>query len=100
MESDWHKALKRRLAGKTGRTEVKIRGGERLDVQKGRVVAEVERHGRIRQALLRLKTKKTLRKVLRVPQKDLEKAAAVAKAMKMRVTITNLRGTRRRIVRE
>lgn len=99
MESARHKALKRRLAGKRGKTEVKIRGGKRLDVKRRHTAIEVERSGRIRQALLRLKTQKTSRKILRVPQKDLDKAAVVVKKTKTRVTVTNLKGSRRKIIR-
>ena len=94
-----HKQIKNKMAGKKGQTEVKIQGGRRIDVKKGRIVGEIERSGRIRQALLRLKTQKTFKKILRVPHKDLDKAVREAKKIKIKVLITNLGNTKRRIVK-
>lgn len=98
-----HSRITRREAGKRGRTEVPIAGRRRLDVRKPGEASEVERSGnprRIAQALSRLKTQRNARKVLLVPQRDLEKAKEVAEKMNMNVLIQNLSKTRRRIVKK
>ena len=99
MESPIHKRLKRKFAGRKGKTEVPISRNRRLDAKRGKKALEVERSGNIKKALLRLKTQRTLKKILRVPQKDLSKAANIAKTMKMKVVVTNLGGTKRRIIK-
>ena len=98
-----HRRITRRQAGRRGRTEVPIPGGRRLDVRKPGEAGEVERSGnpqRIAQALSRLKTQRNVRKVLLVPQRDLDKAKDIAEKMKMNVLIQNLSKTRRRIVKK
>jgi len=72
-------------------------------VRKPGEAGEVERSGnpqRIAQALSRLKTQRNVRKVLLVPQRDLDKAKDIAEKMKMNVLIQNLSKTRRRIVKK
>jgi DNA-directed RNA polymerase alpha subunit len=99
MESKLHKSLKRKFAGKKGKSEVKSKGRKRIDYQNKREIGEIERSGRIKEALKRLKTKKTLTKVLRVPQKDLKKAENLAKKSRIKVRITNLKGSKSKIVK-
>jgi len=97
-----HHKMQRQLAGTKGKTEVPLRGGKRLDVLKGRKAIEVERSGdprRIALALNRLKVKRTLKKELKVPQKDLDKAVTIAKKKNIKVTITNLSGTKKRKIK-
>jgi len=98
-ESKSHRSLKHRLAGKSGKVEKPIPGGRRLDVRRGHAACEIERSGNpdsIRKAISRLGTQKNARKELRVPQKDLDKAAKIAKAGGRNITVKNLSGTKRR----
>lgn len=101
MESTLHKVLKKAFASKSGKTELKTSGKRRIDYlnPKRREVGEIERNRRIKEALLRLKTKKTIHKVLRVPQRDFDKAITMARQLKMKVTITNLKGNKRKTVK-
>lgn len=94
MESKTHKKLKRKLAGKTGKNEVK-RKNKRFDVLKSRKVIEIEKSGKIKKAIQRLKTAKKLKKELRVPQKDFKKAIKQAKKLKIKkITIKNFKGSK------
>lgn len=102
VRSKRHGQLQRKLAGRKGKIEVPIRGGRRIDVQKGRKVSEIERSGdpeRIRQAIRRLHAKKTFKKELLVRDADLDKAKEIAQKEKGKLTIQNLSKTRRRFVR-
>lgn len=81
------------------RREIPIRGGRRLDIKFGRIAREEERSGRrdrIRAAIKRLKTQKTLKKELGVPQGDMRKALEEVRKSKLNVTVTNLTRTKRR----
>jgi len=94
-ESRSHKQGK----GNAARTEVPIPGGRRLDAIRGNSAIEVERGGtpkKIDQALSRLGTQTNKRKILRVPQSDMNLAVERAKQKNMNVTVTNLSKTRRR----
>ncbi len=96
-----HTRLKRRAAGPSGRTEKPIPGRRRLDARKGNVAIEIERSGqpaRLRQAARRLATQKNAAKRLQVPQPDIAKAIAAAKATGVPLTVENLSRTRRRRV--
>lgn len=100
-ESKFHKRLKRKAAGSKGQIEKKIRGGGRIDAQKGKKVIEIERSGSVEgisRALNKLKTQTTLKKELHVPHKDLGKAKNIAKKKNINVTIWNLSKTRSRII--
>ena len=93
-----HTQLKRSTAGPTRRTEKRQRGGTRLDAApKGKAI-EIERSGRIKPALARLRKERNARKELVVPQKDLDRAAELARQAGVNVTIRNISGTRRRKV--
>jgi hypothetical protein len=94
-----HTQLKRKIAKPGGQTEVPIPGGGRLDVKKGNTAIEIERSpnpGRIRAALKRLRNQPNARKELRVPQPNLDAAVEIAKQAGVKLTVTNLSGTKRR----
>ena len=94
-ESRSHKKGK----GNAARQEVPIPGGRRLDAIRGNTAIEVERGGtpqKIDQALSRLKTQANKKKVLRVPQTNMNMAVERARKKKMNVTVTNLSKTKRK----
>ena len=103
-ESISHKAAKRRAAGKSGKTEVPLTGGRRLDAltkSRGRAT-EVERSGNQRSletAAKRLKSSGASQKVLQVPQKDMDKASEAMRSTKVSGTVKNMAGTKRRHVK-
>ena len=101
-ESKSHKLAKLKAAGKTGKTEVPLKGGGRLDAQtKGRAT-EVERSGnlkKLKKAVERLKRSKKRQKVLQVPNQDMGKAAAAMRDVGVGGTVKNMKGTKRRQVR-
>jgi hypothetical protein len=94
-ESRGHKEGK----GTARRTEVPIPGRRRVDAIRGLHVIEVERGGtpqKINQALLRLKTQINKKKILRVPQSDMDLAVEQVQKQKMHVIVTNLSKAKRR----
>lgn len=103
-ESEAHKRLKRKAAGKKGQVEKRIARGKRLDaLSRGGVATEVERgktKEHILKALRKLKTQTNRKKTLQVYSSVLDKAKELAKKEGMNVTIWNLSKTRRRIVRK
>jgi len=81
------------------RREIPIPGRRRLDMKFGRVAREEERSGsykRIRAAISRLRTQRTLKKELGVPQSDMHKALEEVRKKKVNITVTNLTRTKRR----
>ena len=99
-ETQSHKKAKGKAAGRSGRKEVPIRGGRRLDVlsSKGKTATEIERSGNtksIKAAALRLKASRAPRKFLQVPQKDMSKAGQAMRSVKVKGTIKNITGTKR-----
>lgn len=101
-ESQSHKQAKRKAAGKTGKTEVPLKGGSRLDAQTKNKATEVERSGssaRLELAARRLKRSRKPQKVLMVPQKDMDKAAKAMRKVGASGTVKNLGGTKRRQVK-
>ena len=98
-----HKNAQSKAAGKGGSTEVKLKGGKRLDAltQSGKKATEVERSGTtagLQKATQRLKMKRSKQKVLQVPQKDIPKAVQVMKSKGVKGTVKNMSGTKRRSV--
>jgi hypothetical protein len=94
-ESRSHKKAK----GNAAKKEVPIKGGRRLDAIRGHYAIEVERSGsrtNLNKALDRLKTQTNKSKILRVPQKDMEKAMEIAQKKGISVTVTNLSKTKRK----
>ncbi len=92
------KRAKKRAAGKTGKTEVPISGGRKLDAASKNRATEVERSGTtegLTKAVLRLRDSGKNQKVLQVPQKDLKKAAKVMRDNCVSGTVKNMSSTRR-----
>ena len=99
-ESEGHKRLKRRDAGKTGKTEVQLPSGAIIDALSGtRVASEIERGGPagIRKSVESLGEALDTgiaRKVrLRVPQPDIPAAVAEMRRQRIGGEVTNLGGT-------
>ena len=105
-ETKSHQRAKRRAAGTGGRTEKPLPGGQRLDAitSGGHRATEVERSGdpaRLHEAVQRLNKSGAPQRVLQVPQKDLEKAAEIARAESNKsMTVKNMGGTQRQRVRK
>ena len=100
-ESQSHKRAKRKAAGRNGRIEIPISRGRRLDAKNGHKATEIERSGSsegISKAINRLKTQKNAKKELLVPNKDLDKAKAIAKKSGVKILIQNLSKSKRRFV--
>ncbi len=102
-KSPSHKRAQSKATGKGGRTEVKLRGGKRLDAltKSGKKATEVERSGTsagLEKAVQRLKMRKTKQKVLQVPQKDMAKAVQAMKKKGVKGTVKNMSGTKRQSV--
>lgn len=102
-KSPAHKRAQSRAAGKGGRTEVKLPNRKILDAlsASGKKATEVERSGTqrgLRSAAKRLKGSKASQKVLKVLQKDMSKAAAAMKLERVKGTVKNMGGTKRRSV--
>lgn len=94
-----HTQLKRRAAGPTGRTEKLQPGGTRLDARKPNKAIEVERSGRLTEALQRLRKEPRVQRVLQVPQPNFDEAVEAARQAGLNVTVMNLSGTRKKTVR-
>ncbi len=97
-EGQSHKRAKSKAAGKTGRTEVKISGGRRLDAATQRRAVEVETSGsiqRLGKAASRLKDSRRSQHVLVVPERDFPKARQAMKRVGVSGTLRNLTGTKR-----
>lgn len=101
-ESQSHKRAKSKAAGKSGKTEVRLKGKHRLDAESKGRATEVERSGqkaRLEKAAQRLKDSGKPQKVLQVPQKDMDKAADAMKEKGVTGTVKNMGGTQRKSVR-
>ncbi len=103
-ETPAHRRAKRRAAGPGGRTEVPLRGKQRLDAltKGGRRATEIERSGStagLNSAARRLKKSGAPQKVLQVPQKDMGSAAKAMRKAGICGTIKNMGGTKRWRVR-
>lgn len=98
-ESRSHREAKTKAAGESGKTEVPIKGGRRLDgATSYRAVVEVERSGdsaRLKEAAQRLKDSGKPQHVLIVPQKDMKAAQQAMREVHITGTVKNLSGTRR-----
>ena len=103
-ETPAHRRAKRRAAGSRGRTEVPLRGKQRLDAlsKGGGRATEVERSGsstRLESAAQRLRKSGAPQKVLQVPQKDMGSAVKAMRKTGIGGTIKNMGGTKRWRVR-
>ena len=100
-ESQSHKRAKSKAAGKSGRTEVPLKGNRRLDAATKKRATEVERSGTtagLTKAAKRLKDSRRSQKVLQVPQKDMSKAARAMKKAGVKGSVKNMTGTKRRSI--
>jgi hypothetical protein len=98
-----HKRAKSKAAGKSGRTEVPIKGGRRVDAMSKRKATEIERGGTtssLEKAAQRLKDSRKPQKVLKVPQKDMQKAADAMRKVGVGGTVKNMGGTKKRSVKK
>ena len=103
-ESSAHRRAKKRAAGFGGRTEVPLRGKQRLDAltKGGGRATEVERSGStagLVAAAQRLKKSGARQKVLQVPQKDMGKAVKTMHKAGTGGTVKNMSGSKRWRVR-
>ena len=99
-EKSTHKRIKSKIAGKTGRTEVTIKGGRRLDVATKHKAVEIERGGpaQLNKAAHRLKVSRKSQKVLVVPSASMGKAHKAMRKVGVSGTVRNLSGTKRSYV--
>lgn len=99
-ESQTHRRLKRKDATSRGQIEKPISRNRRLDAKRGNNSFEIEKSGNIKAALRRLKTQRNSKKILRVPQPQMNRAVKLAESENMNVLITNLGKTKRRSVKK
>lgn len=100
-ESQSHKRAKAKAAGRKGKTEVSIKGNRRLDAVTKSKATEIERSGNMQslsKAARRLKASHKPQKILQVPQKDMPKAVKAMKKVKVKGTVKNISGTKRKSV--
>jgi len=98
-ETRSHRRAKKRAAGRGGRTEVRLKGGKRLDAltKRGRRATEVERSGStagLTAAAKRLKRSGAPQKVLQVPQKDMGAAVTAMRKAGVGGTVKNMGSTK------
>lgn len=96
-EKTTHKKVKSSLAGKTGRKEVSIKKGLRIDVMTKYKAVEVERGGpsRLEKAAQRLKYSRKPQKVLVVPSDSMSIAKKAMQKVGVSGTVRNLSDTKR-----
>jgi len=97
-ETTSHKKAKSKAAGKSGKTEVPISRGKRVDAMTKKRATEVERSGSsasLDKAAGRLKSSGKPQKILQVPQKDMSKAVKAMKKVGVGGTVKNMGGTKR-----
>jgi len=99
-EKSPHRQVKGRAAGRTGKTEQKIKYGGRIDVLTSTKAIEIERGGKaaLKKAVRRLERVRRSSRILKVPEKNFKKAIEAAKRSSKKITVTNLIGSRRRQV--
>lgn len=100
-KTESHKRAQSKAAGKQGKTEVLIKGNRRLDAKTKVKASEVERSDdtkRLVQAARRLRVSGMKQKILQVPQQNMDKAANAMKTVKVKGTVKNMSGTKRRSV--
>ena len=99
-EKTSHKRAKAEAAGKSGRKEVLIKGGRRMDAMTRKKAAEIERGGsaQLEKAAQRLKASRKPQKVLTVPSESMSKARKAMRKVGVSGTVRNLAGTKRSYV--
>ncbi len=98
-ESKSHKRAKGRAPGKK---EVPISGNRRLDSASPNTATEVERSGTpagLKAAASRLQASRRSRKVLQVPNQDMEMAVVAMRKVGVKGSVKNMGGTKRRQVK-
>ena len=101
-KGDRHRQLVKQEAGKTGRTEVPLPSGARLDVlTRRRIGKEIEQENapeKLLMAASRLKEAKNMgiakKVVLKVPQPHMTDAAKAMKAQQVSGLVSNLKGSK------
>lgn len=97
-ETTSHKRAKTKAAGKSGKTEVPIKGNRRVDAMTPKKAIEVERSSSasgLEKAAKRLRDSGKPQKVLQVPQKDMRKATEAMKKVNVSGTVKNIKGSKR-----
>ena len=92
-----HKKIQKKVAGKTGRIEVRLPSGRRLDVATKARAIEIEKGGSLgslHRAAERLRESKKPQKVLIVPQKDMVKGRKAMRDIGVAGTVKNISGTK------
>jgi len=100
-ETSSHKRAKSKAAGKSGKTEVPLKGNRRLDAVSKHRAFEIERSGNkeaLEKAARRLKASRKPQKVLQIPQKDMPKAVSAMRSVGVGGTVKNMGGTKKRSV--
>jgi hypothetical protein len=100
-ESESHKRAKRKAAGLSGQKEAPLPNRRRLDAETSRKATEVERSSSradLEKAASRLESSGKPQKVLQVPEKNMDKAAAAMRAKGVGGTVKNMSGTKRRSI--
>ena len=99
-EKSSHKRAKAEAAGKSGKKEVRIEGGRRVDAMTKSKATEVERGGpkQLEKAARRLKASGKPHKVMRVPTPSMPKARTAMRKVGVPGTVRNLAGTKRSYV--
>ena len=101
-ETPSHKRAKSAAAGQSGKKEVPLSRGRRLDAATPSKATEIERSGsmsKLEKAARRLKQSHKPQKVLQVPQNDMDKAAQAMRSVGITGTVKNMTGTKRRAAR-
>jgi len=95
-EKTTHRRAKTEAAWKSGRKEVRIKGGRRIDVMTKNKAVEIERGGspQIEKAAQRLKASRKPQKVLTVPSQSMSKARQAMRKVGVSGTVRNLAGTK------
>ena len=96
-ESQSHKRAKSKAPGKS---EVRVRGGGRVDSATSKTATQVERNrGSLPNSVAKLKASGRNRRVLQVPQHLMSDAAAEMKRQGVSGSVKNMSGTKRVSVR-
>jgi hypothetical protein len=100
-EKSTHERMKTKMAGKTGKKEVPIKGGMRLDVKTRHKAVEIERSksmSSLKKAATRLGESGKSQKVLVVPQTSIKSAREAMREVGVSGTVRNISGTKRSFV--
>ena len=96
-ESSSHKRAKAKAPGKS---EVRVKGGGRVDSATKKTATQIERNkSNLPNSVKVLKNSGRPRKVLQVPQPIMDNAAKEMKRQSVKGTVKNLSGTKKRSVR-